>query len=109
MVSNDDNRGIFTRLQAVTFRSDLFPDGDIAGEYVASKTVEATILARWQRSASGPRLLDWSLVAMSLDGVALSDDADIPSDFPMQQLVNAATISSKMRRMLEAQQPEVKA
>jgi hypothetical protein len=44
---------------------------------------------------------------MYLDGMALSDEVDIPSDFPMQQLVNAATVSSKMRRILEGHGPGV--
>jgi hypothetical protein len=109
MVSNEDSRGIFTRIQAVILSADLFPAGDVASEYVASKTVEVTILARWQRTPTEPRLLDWSLVAMSLDGVALSEEVGIPSDFPMQQLVNAATVSSKMRRILEGNGPGVTA
>jgi hypothetical protein len=107
MVSNEDSRGIFTRIHAVIMSADLFPAGDSAGEYVASKTVEVTILARWQRTTNDPRLLDWSLVAMYLDGMVLSDEVDIPSDFPMQQLVNAATVSSKMRRILEGHGPGV--
>jgi hypothetical protein len=37
----------------------------------------------------------------AVTGVALSEEVGIPSDFPMQQLVNAATVSSKMRRILE--------
>jgi hypothetical protein len=105
MVSNEDSRGIFTRIHAVIMSADLFAAGDAAGEYVASKTVEVTILARWQRTPTDHRLLDWSLVAMYLDGMALSEEVDIPSDFPMQQLVNAATISSKMRRILEGNGP----
>jgi len=109
MVSNEDSRGIFTRIHAVIMSADLFAAGDAAGEYVASKTVEVTILARWQRTPTDHRLLDWSLVAMYLDGMALSEDVDIPSDFPMQQLVNAATISSKMRRILESNGPGVTA
>lgn len=109
MVSNEDNRGIFTRIHAVIMSADLFAAGDAANEYVASKTVEVTILARWQRTPTDHRLLDWSLVAMYLDGMALSEEVDIPSDFPMQQLVNAATISSKMRRILEGNGPGVTA
>lgn len=103
MVSNEDARGIFSVLHSVPMTTDLFRADDPAGEYVGSHSVDATISARWQRSTTAPRLLDWKLVGLSLEGLALSPEAEPPTDFPLQPIINAATISSKMRKRLEEQ------
>ena len=97
---NDDFKGILYSQMNYPVTSDLVEAQDVA-EYLGSHTVEANVCARWQRSPNGLRLLDWKLHAISLDGQELSEEVGVPSDFPMQQIINAVTISSKMRRVIE--------
>lgn len=104
MVSDKD-KGIFITLQPVTLTTDLMTS-DIAAEYVGSHSVDATIRARWQRGVDCFRLLDWQLAELWMDGVLLGPEGgEIPTDFPLQPIVNSCTISSLMRRRLEAMGP----
>ena len=98
-----DNKGIFSVIHPVLLTTDLMPDED-AAQFVGSHTVDANIRARWQDHINGPRLLDWQLVELWMDGVSLNE-SNLPSDFPMQQIINGCTTSSRMRKRLEAMGP----
>jgi hypothetical protein len=102
-MDNIINKGIFTVNHLVNLTTDLMTLNDVA-EYVGSHDIVATIRARWQHAASGPRLLDWELAELYFNGVLLTEET-LPSDFPMQAIINACTISSRIRKFLEATGP----
>lgn len=98
----DKTKGIFVTLQPITLTTDLMAS-EIAAQYVGSHTIDATIRARWQRGIDCYRLLDWQLAELWMNGVLLGQDGnEFPSDFPLQTIINSCTVSSLMRRHLEA-------
>lgn len=100
---SDAIKGIFRRRHTVVVNTDMIPD-PTASEFVGSHFVEVTVCARWQRTPTAARLLDWTMEEVALNGVALTE-ANIPADFPMQNIINACTATRAIRVALEATGP----
>lgn len=100
---NEAQKGIFRTMRVVSVTTDFVRD-ETAAEWVGSHDVEATMRARWQNSLNGPRLLDWELVELWINGQAITDET-LPPECPVQQIINACTASSRMRKVLEAAGP----
>jgi hypothetical protein len=107
MVS-DHAKGIFVVMHRLRLEPQMMIDP--AAEYVAAYNVEAVMRARWQHSTAEPRLLDWTLSQLWVEGKLCGvPESDFPENFPFQGIVNACTISSLMRRKLETMGPGVMA
>ena len=96
----DHAKGIFVVMHRLQLEPWMMTEP--AAEYVTQTKVEAVIRARWQRSPAGPRLLDWTLHQLWVEGKLVGvPESDFPETFPFQNIVNGCTISSLMRRKLE--------
>jgi len=77
----------------------LFPNDQATANYCMSHDVEALIAVHWHQDhrenfhyhGSVTRtyweLHKWDVVALFVDGVHLRSNADIPSDFPMKEIL----------------------
>jgi hypothetical protein len=100
----NDRRILFTEPECAIY-SNWFTDDGVA-EFVGSHDLYAILKARWQATvdANRYRLLDWEVTGLVLDGRQLLSDADLPPDFPMQQIVNAL-YRREVRELLESHGP----
>lgn len=106
-----DRRGILVMEQDFPIHTSLLPNDPAAAEYAGSHDITAILRVRWQWQITEPasryRLVDWSVVGLTMNGHALQSDADIPSDFPMQQIVNALH-RREVRELLESNGPKAR-
>ena len=91
----------FFQYARIPVMSDLFPEDGPVAEYIASHQIEADVEGIWDRvdieqaHYHGTRathawdLMQWNVLALYLDGVPLSHPNDIPSDFPMREVMAA--------------------
>lgn len=115
-----DLRGIMVSEMEYAVMCDLFPDDPDLAEYLVSNDVTAHLKLRWQRTEDERftqhgevsfgfhwRLLDWDVQSVSLNGVHLRTEADVPTDLPLQKVVNAV-FCSRVRQQLEAKGPKAR-
>jgi len=102
----------------VAVMSDLFKDEAIA-EYVSNNDIVAVFEARWERDHYEQHhyhgslqhwyweLRDTVLLELRLNGTVLKLDAEVPSDFPMSEVL-AAMMRREVRNEIELVGPKAR-
>jgi hypothetical protein len=109
---------IYHRETVVNITSDYFPNDDAMFEYLGNNDIQVVVDAKYETetredfhphgsvTSTFKRLLSWELLEICMNGRVLVKD-NTPADFPMQKIVDAATVSNEMQRILENNGPKV--